>query len=163
MGAMSDAVQREVDVIERAMRERGLRWTSQRRLIARVALCNHVHFSAEQLLELCRREDRGVSRATVYRTLAMLEEAGFVEGLDLGPGGKRYEHVLGHPHHDHMVCTACGAIIEFVDQELERRQQVVAKKHGFKIESHSLRLYGVCDDHARTGQVCSPRSGASGE
>jgi Fur family ferric uptake transcriptional regulator len=146
---MSDAVEREVDVIEQAMRGRGLRWTNQRRLIARVALRNHGHFSAEELLELCRREDRGVSRATVYRTLAMLEQAGFVESLDLGPGGKRYEHVLGHEHHDHMVCTQCGAIIEFVDDALERRQEAVAKKHGFTIVSHSLRIYGVCADHGR--------------
>lgn len=131
------------------MRARGLRWTNQRKLIARVALGNHEHFSAERLLELCRRHDRGVSRATVYRTLAMLEEAGFVEGLELGQGGKLYEHVLGHPHHDHMVCTTCGAIIEFFDDELERRQEAVARKHGFKIESHSLRLYGVCADHRR--------------
>ena len=154
---MSDTVEQEVDVIERAMRERGLRWTNQRRLIARVALRNHLHFSAEELLELCRREDRGVSRATVYRTLGMLEEAGFVEGLDLGPGGKRYEHTLGHAHHDHMVCTVCGAIIEFVDEALERRQDAVARKHGFSIESHSLRLYGVCAAHARGGRAKARR------
>lgn len=155
---MSEALEREVDVIERAMRERGLRWTNQRRLIARVALRHHVHFSADELLALCRREDRAVSRATVYRTLAMLEEAGFVEGLDLGPGGKRYEHTLGHAHHDHMVCTACGAIIEFVDPALERRQDAVARKHGFAIHSHSLRLYGVCNRHSRNGAGRPPRT-----
>jgi Fur family ferric uptake transcriptional regulator len=153
---MSEAVEREVDVIEQAMRARGLRWTSQRRLIARVAQRSHVHFSAEELLAMCRREDRGVSRATVYRTLAMLEHAGFVSALDLGSGGKRYEHVLGHDHHDHMVCTACGAIVEFVDPALERRQDAVAKKLGFAMHSHSLRLYGVCEQHARTGRVCPP-------
>ena len=155
---MSDAVEREVDVIERAMRERGLRWTNQRRLIARVALRNHDHFSAEELLDLCRQEDRAVSRATVYRTLGVLETAGFVEGLDLGPGGKRYEHTLGHAHHDHMVCTVCGAIIEFVDAALERRQEAVAKKHGFTIESHSLRVYGVCSDHARAAHAGTRRA-----
>lgn len=154
---MTDPVDSEVDVVERHMRARGMRWTSQRRLISRVAFRNHSHFSAEELLEWCQREDRGVSRATVYRTLAMLEEAGFVEGLDLGSGGKRYEHVLGHAHHDHLVCTACGAIIEFVDDALERRQDAVAKRLGFEVQSHSLRMFGVCSEHARTGKVCSPR------
>jgi Fur family ferric uptake transcriptional regulator len=152
---MSDALDREVDVVEQHMRARGLRWTNQRRLIARAALRHHSHFSAEELLAWCRREQRGVSRATVYRTLAMLEDAGFVEGLELGPGGKLYEHVLGHAHHDHMVCTACGAIVEFVDQALERRQDAVAKRLGFEIRSHSLRLYGVCAEHARTGKLCA--------
>lgn len=154
---MSDALEREVDVVEKHMRSHGLRWTNQRRLIARVALRNHSHFTADELLALCQREDNGVSRATVYRTLAMLEQAGFVAALEVGTGGKLYEHVLGHEHHDHMVCTACGAIIEFVDEPLERRQNLVAKRLGFEIQSHSLRLYGVCAEHARTGKVCPPR------
>lgn len=153
---MSDPSQREVDVIERHMRARGLRWTTQRKLIARVACATHAHFSADELLAWCQREDRAVSRATVYRTLAMLESAGFVEGLELGDGGKRYEHVLGHAHHDHLLCTACGAILEFVDPQLERRQEAVARRLGFEIQSHSLRLYGVCAEHAATGKVCTP-------
>jgi Fur family ferric uptake transcriptional regulator len=134
----------ELRQIERALRRRGLRWTNQRKLVASVALRNHAHFSAEQLLELCREQDRAISRATVYRTLGMLEDAGFVEGLDTGEGGRKFEHVLGHAHHDHMICTSCGAIIEFRDDELERRQDVAARRHGFSIASHSLKLYGVC-------------------
>jgi Fur family ferric uptake transcriptional regulator len=90
-----------------------------------------------------------VSRATVYRTLSMLEDAGFVEGLDTGDGGRKFEHVLGHEHHDHMVCTSCGKIIEFCDEELEERQRVAASRHGFSISSHSLQLFGVC-------QQCRP-------
>ena len=68
----------ELTIVEREMRRRGFRWTSQRPLIARVALSNHDHFSAEELLELCRKDVKDVSRATVYRTLTMLEQAGFV-------------------------------------------------------------------------------------
>jgi len=139
-------VERELDIIAKYMRGAGYRWTSQRHLIARVALSNHSHFGAEELLEMCRQEDAGVSRATVYRTLTMMEKAGFVEGLDTGDGGRKFEHVLGHRHHDHMVCTECGAIIEFVDQELEYRQDVAAKKHGFTITSHSLKLFGLCQE-----------------
>lgn len=134
----------ELGIVEANLRQRGFRWTNQRALIVRTALASHEHFTAEQLLELCRRQDPKVSRATVYRTLAVLEEAGFVEGLDTGDGGRRFEHVLGHEHHDHMVCTACGAIAEFRDEELERRQDAAAKRIGFRIERHSLRIYGTC-------------------
>ncbi|MEE9126494.1 MAG: Fur family transcriptional regulator [Planctomycetota bacterium] len=145
-------VDEELDIIEKQMRAAGYRWTSQRRLIARVALSNHSHFSAEELLEMCRQEDEAVSRATVYRALSMMEKAGFVEGLDTGDGGRKFEHVLGHKHHDHMVCTECGLIIEFVDQELEHRQDVAAKRHSFTITSHSLKLFGLCKDCKRNQQ-----------
>jgi Fur family ferric uptake transcriptional regulator len=134
----------ELEHIERHLRSSGFRWTSQRALIVRTAMASHDHFTAEQLLLLCRRADPRVSRATVYRMLAVLEEAGFVEGLDAGDGGRRFEHVFGHDHHDHMVCTGCGAILEFHDDELEARQAAAARRQGFLIERHSLRLYGKC-------------------
>ena len=134
----------EIDVVERYMRKVGYRWTHRRSLVTRAVFTTHDHFSAEQLLESCRQIDRGISRATVYRTLTMLEEAGFVEGLDTGDGGRKFEHVLGHEHHDHMVCNSCGLIIEFFDQELERRQELAATRHGFEIRSHSLKLFGLC-------------------
>ncbi len=134
----------ELAIVERFMRERGMRWTTQRTLIAKVALDSHAHFSADELLSMCQQEDADVSRATVYRTLSMLEAAGFVEGLDTGEGKRRFEHVLGHCHHDHMVCTNCGKIIEFRDDALEKRQEIAAKAEGFQIESHSLKLFGRC-------------------
>ena len=141
-----DQIDEELLIVERDTRKRGFRWTMQRRLIARMALSSHSHYTAEELLEMCHREDRGVSRATVYRTLSMMEEAGFVEGLDTGDGGRRFEHTLGHEHHDHMVCTSCAAIIEFHDAQLEDRQDVAAAKHGFLIQTHSLKLFGLCAD-----------------
>lgn len=139
-------VDKEVAIVEQKMRELGYRWTTQRKLISRVALENHFHFSADELLDLCRAADRGVSRATVYRTLSMLEEAGFVEGLDTGDGGRKFEHTINHEHHDHMVCTGCGEIIEFHDEQLEQRQEAAAAAHGFKITNHSLKLFGECKD-----------------
>jgi Fur family ferric uptake transcriptional regulator len=138
----------ELAIVRRSLHEHGYRWTQQRRLIAQVALGNHSHFSADELLTLCRTRERGVSRATVYRTLAMLERAGIVEGLDLPDGGRRFEHVLGHEHHDHMVCTGCGRILEFRDDELEARQDIAARRAGFLVESHSLKLFGKCRDCA---------------
>ena len=90
----------EASVVEDALRKSGFRWTNQRALIVQEALATHVHFTADELLDLCREKDPKVSRATVYRTLTVLEDAGFVEGLDTGDGGRRFEHVLGHDHHD---------------------------------------------------------------
>ncbi len=134
----------EVEFVERHMRKKGFRWTAQRRLVTRAVFTSHEHFSADELLEMCRKMDRDVSRATVYRTLSMLERASFVEGLETGDGGRRFEHVLGHQHHDHMLCSSCGLIIEFYDEELERRQDLAAKRHGFEIQRHSLKLFGTC-------------------
>jgi Fur family transcriptional regulator, ferric uptake regulator len=137
-------LEQEHGIVEASLRQRGFRWTLQRSLIVRMA-----HYTAEELLARCRERDPRVSRATVYRTLAVLEEAGFVEGLEAGEGGRKFEHVLNHEHHDHMVCTRCGAIFEFRDDELERRQDAAARRIGFRIERHSLRIYGSCRDCQR--------------
>jgi Fur family ferric uptake transcriptional regulator len=134
----------ELQRVEHRLRRGGFRWTSQRALIVRTALAAHDHFTAEELLGRCRAVDRRVSRATVYRTLAVLEQAHVVAGLDAGDGGRRFERVLGHEHHDHMVCLGCGAIFEFRDAELEQRQTAAAARIGFRIERHSLRVYGFC-------------------
>jgi Fur family transcriptional regulator, ferric uptake regulator len=140
----SQKSEKEAVIVEQTLRQSGFRWTNQRALIVREALASHDHFTAEELLDLCRKTDPKVSRATVYRTLSVLEAAGFVEGLETGDGGRRFEHVIGHEHHDHMVCMVCEKILEFRDDELERRQELAAKRVGFKIQRHSLRLYGTC-------------------
>jgi len=142
----------DLRTVEEHFRAHGSRWTSQRELIVRTVFMDHDHFTADELLDRCRRSNPRVSRATVYRTLTVLEDAGFVEGLDTGDGGRRFEHVLGHAHHDHMVCTSCGAILEFRDEELEVRQLVAARRLGFKVKSHSLRLYGCCRTCLRQGK-----------
>lgn len=136
--------EQEQRIVEEHLRQKGFRWTSQRALIVRMALSTHDHFTAEELLERCRDLDAKISRATVYRTLGVLESSNFVEGLDTGDGGRRFEHVIGHEHHDHMVCSACRRIFEFHDDEIERRQEAAARRIGFRIERHSLRIYGVC-------------------
>ena len=130
---------------EEHLKKAGLKLTPQRGRIFDRAFDTHDHFSAEQLYEWLKAEDgEGASRATVYRTLGMLTEGGFLESLDAGKGELLYEHVLGHSHHDHMVCTSCGRIEEFHEPRIEELQEATAERLGFRLTSHSMRLFGVC-------------------
>lgn len=130
---------------EQHLKKSGLKLTPQRNRIFERAFSTHDHFSAEQLYEWLKAEDGGgASRATVYRTLSMLTDAGFLESLDAGQGELLYEHVLGHSHHDHLVCTECGRIEEFRESRIEELQEEMAEKFGFRLTSHSMRLFGLC-------------------
>lgn len=130
---------------ERFLRTRALKLTAQRRRIFERAFSTHEHFSAETLYSWMRSESGSrVSRATVYRTLSLLVEGGFLESLDAGHGELLYEHVLGHRHHDHLVCIDCGRIEEFSDERIEAFQREAALRKGFNLLYHNLRLFGTC-------------------
>lgn len=141
------AIQRS---FEDFLKKRRLRLTSQRREIFRRVFDTHQHFTAEMLYGWLREDSGKASRATVYRTLGLLVEGGFLESLDVGQGELRYEHVLGHQHHDHMVCLDCGKIEEFVDERIEALQKEACARKGFQMASHNLRLFGYCRSCART-------------
>lgn len=146
---------------EEFLRENQLKLTPQRQRIFEKAFETHDHFSAERLYEWLRDEDDGprVSRATVYRTLDMLEKGGFIESLDVGRGELVYEHVLGHKHHDHMVCVECGRIEEFHDERIEELQVEAARKKGFEVQSHVHRLMGRCRTCQAEGRGEAPERG----
>lgn len=148
---------------ERFLREQGQRFTSQRQRIFDRAFDTHEHFSAETLYAwLADEEGARVSRATVYRTLALLVEGGFLDSLDTGRGELMYEHIVGHEHHDHMVCVSCGRIDEFRDPEIERLQEQNARKKGFVMVEHDLRLFGYCKTCVKNG-LCPLVPGGQGE
>ena len=127
------------------LREEGLRLTPQRERLIQQVFTTHDHFSAETLYMWLRDEGgSSVSRATVYRTLELLERGGFVESMDVGTGERVYEHILGHRHHDHLICVDCGRIEEFHDERIERLQDEVARKFSFILTSHVLKLSGRC-------------------
>lgn len=139
---------------ERFLRTRGLKLTPQRSRIFERAFSTHEHFSAETLYDWLRKEDGPkVSRATVYRTLGLLLEGGFIQSLDVGRGELVYEHVTGHEHHDHMVCLACGKIEEFHDERIEALQAEACAKKGFVVVSHAHRLVGYCRGCARKARL----------
>ncbi len=132
---------------EEYLKRQNLKMTPQRRRIFEKAFEVHEHFSVERMYEWLKAETGpAVSRATVYRTLEVLEKGGFIEAVETGRGEVVYEHVLGHEHHDHMVCRVCGRIEEFQDEEIETLQRKNAEKIGFVMTGHLLRLSGICCD-----------------
>jgi Fur family ferric uptake transcriptional regulator len=124
--------------------QRGLRLTNQRRLIASVFFREDGHHSVEELCSLTRKDDPRVGYATVYRTMKLLKEAGLATGMSLGDGFARYEAPTRKGHHDHLICRACGKIVEFENDRIESLQEEVARRHGFKVTDHKMELYGVC-------------------
>ncbi len=101
------------------------------------------HMSAEDVYRLLIAEDLDIGLATVYRVLTQFEQAGLLVRHHFESGKAVFELNHGH-HHDHLVCLKCGHVEEFFDPEIEQRQDAVAAAHGFKVESHSMYLYGLC-------------------
>ncbi len=135
---------------EQYLRTKKLKLTGQRDLIFEQAFSTHQHFTADALHSWLKEGGgAAVSRATVYRTLRLLEDGGFIESLDTGRGELVYEHVLGHTHHDHLVCIDCGKIEEFRNEQIERLQEEAADSRGFTLVHHTLRLEGYCRSCSR--------------
>ncbi|MDX2008978.1 MAG: transcriptional repressor [Myxococcaceae bacterium] len=126
------------------MSEKGLKSTRQRNLILDTFFQLDGHFSVEQLWGKVRELDPRVSVATVYRTMKLLAESGLAHAQNFGDGQTRYEPAIGREHHDHLICTRCGTIVEFENDRIEAMQEAVARKHGFRVTSHKMELYGLC-------------------
>ena len=121
-----------------------LRMTREREVVLDEIFASREHFDVEDLFARLGREDRHVSRATIYRTLDLLVESGLVNRARFATDTFQYEPRFGTSHHDHMVCTLCGRVIEFVSEEIERLQRKECLKHGFKIKSHRHVILGHC-------------------
>ncbi|HSN91089.1 MAG TPA: transcriptional repressor [Anaeromyxobacteraceae bacterium] len=126
------------------MESQGLKRSRQREVVAETFFTMSGHVSVEELVLRARRRDPRVSLATVYRTVKLLVESGAASARQFGDGQTRYEAAAGREHHDHLICTGCGQIQEFADEQIEALQTLVARRHGFEVESHKLELYGKC-------------------
>ena len=136
---------------------KGLRKTAQRQAIVEAASSTKAHFSAEELLEMARRIDRSVSRATVYRTLPLLVESGLLRELDLGGETKIYDpNFLDHPTHNHLVCVDCKRIIEFEDANMELLENCITRRLGFSPTNKRVTIEAHCDELKMRG-TCSKR------
>jgi Fur family ferric uptake transcriptional regulator len=127
----------------------GLKFTRQRELIADVFFKAGGHLKVEDLLDRVREFDPQVSLATVYRTMKLLTECGLAEPHRFQDGHTRYEPSEGEEeHHDHLICTECGRIVEFFNSDIERLQEQIANSFGFEVAHHRMELYGKCKDPA---------------
>jgi Fur family ferric uptake transcriptional regulator len=132
-----------------ASRPRAQRYTDQQRDMVRYIFSEHHHFDAEQLIDAMKKAGFGVSRATVYRTLAKLVDAGLLRRLEVGPR-MYYEHDYGYPQHEHMHCEQCGKMIEFQCPALEAAIRDVSRQHQFTSSGHTFIIRGVCAECSRS-------------
>src|SRR5215468_4307841 len=146
---------REKEVFREHILKAGLRRTAQRDLILEVFLRTEEHLTSEDLYWLVQKEDPTVGHTTVYRTLKLLTEAGLAREVRFGDGRAYYEHNYKHQHHDHMICSECGKVIEFFSAELEAIQDAMAARHKFEITEHLLRMIGICADCRRANRETS--------
>jgi Fur family transcriptional regulator, ferric uptake regulator len=143
---------REITRFQDFLQQQGLKLTAERTALVREIFSIHYHFEADELLFKMKEKNVKISRATVYRTLELLVKSGMVRRVHLGEDHYHYEHVTGNSHHDHLICTTCGGVIEFHDEELERLQLAICAKKKFTPTFHNLQILGVCDACRRTGQ-----------
>ena len=133
-----------MDRLEKVCVEKGLRMTEQRRVITRVMSEAVDHPDVEEIHRRAVAIDPRISIATVYRTMRLLEDYEVVQRHDFqdGQNRARYEEA-GAEHHDHLIDVRSGEVIEFVNEEIERLQERIAREHGFRLVDHRLELYGV--------------------
>ena len=149
MNQTSQPMTEEQEVFLKHIQKKGLKRTSQRDLILDTFLRTEAHLSSEDLYRLVKEGDPSIGQTTVYRTLKLLTEAGLAREVRFGDGITHYEHNYKHQHHDHMICSECGRIIEFYSEELEELQEKLAAKHHFKITQHLHRIMGFCSECRR--------------
>ena len=130
------------DTILQRCEQKRLRMTSQRKIIAQVLEDTADHPDVEELYTRASKIDPTISIATVYRTVKLFDEAGILDKLEFGDGRARYEDAE-RDHHDHLIDINSGSVIEFVDSDIEKLQEKIANKLGYKLMGHKLELYGV--------------------
>jgi Fur family transcriptional regulator, ferric uptake regulator len=129
----------------------GLNHSRTRDAVVDTFLATPGHVSAEELTAIVRERAPGVGQTTVYRALKLLVDCGVAATRQFGGEQTRYERVVEGTHHDHLICLACGAILEFEDEGIEALQEAVARRHGFEVAYHRLELYGRCRKCVTTG------------
>lgn len=133
------------------LRARGLRMTTERQALVEAALARERHFTLEELVDDAVSRSTAASRATVYRALPILVEAGIVQPVLVTGEPRRFELAVGRRHHDHLRCRRCGRVVEFHSQEIEDLQTRIAARHGFRLTSHLHELVGDCAACRRHG------------
>jgi Fur family ferric uptake transcriptional regulator len=141
---VSSAIAEERAQFGEFLKRKGLKTTRERAALFDEIFSTHRHFDAEDLVLRMRERGKKISRATVYRTLELLHECGLVGRVRLNEEKYRYERLRKGEHHDHLVCTGCGKVIEFVEPRIEELQEAVCSRYDFVASSHSHQIWGLC-------------------
>lgn len=128
------------------LKKKQARVTQARKIVLTQVFARHDHFCADDLAAKLASGPNHVSRGTVYRTLALMEEAGLVRVIRDTDVHAHYEHTFNHPHHEHMVCDKCGAFIEFNDDRIMELIDQACEEKGFKERTHRIVVFGTCSD-----------------
>jgi Fur family ferric uptake transcriptional regulator len=145
-----------------SLRPAGGKHSTKRDRILQIFLRQEGHLSADDLVEAVRREAPGIGRATVYRTLQWMVEAGVARKVDFGEGRSRFEPSYRHPRHYHLICTNCHRSSEFLSSDVESLIEEIASARSFAPSQQVVQIYGTCDD-CRTGRSTPPIDGATTE
>lgn len=130
---------------EKFLKKMGYRLTKQRLIVLDAIINAGAHVNTEEIADKAKQLDKTIGIATVYRTLQLMREAGFVEGSNNNKEAQKYEvKSIDGTHHDHLICQKCGTVIEFYSAEIEKLQEKIAKELGFVLYSHKMELIGEC-------------------
>ena len=141
------------DRLDDFIRSKGLRRTGQRDVIIQTVFSKDEHFTAEELFERVRHNSADISRATVYRTLGLMVDAGLLREIDLGDAPTTYDpNFLEKPTHNHLVCIDCGRVVEFEDSHIELLNDCVTRRLGFKPVRQSLKIEATCEQLRLNGR-----------
>ena len=136
-----------IDELKQVLKNKGMKYTEQRAIILQILLSIDEHLNAEEVHDIVKKDypDQNIGIATVYRTLNFLEEVKLISSISFGKDGKKYEGIKDN-HHDHLICTQCGKIVEFFDDEIEQRQEKIAKQNNFIMTDHTMQIFGLCQE-----------------
>src|SRR5512145_563761 len=143
-----------------SLRPAGSKRSSKRDLIVNVFLRQQGHLTADDLFDLIRKEDQRISRATVYRTLQWMVDAGIARKVDFGEGKFRFEHSYRHPRHFHLICKTCNRSFEFLSSDIEALLEEVAAARNFTARQSILQIHGTCEA-CRTGRTPAVEGGTT--
>ena len=128
------------------LRPAGGRRSGKRDVIVQIFLRQEGHLAADELVELIRKEDARISRATIYRTLQWMVDAGIARKVDFGEGRFRFEHSYRHPRHFHLICKTCSQSFEFLSSDIEALIEEIAEARRFAPRQSVLQIYGTCEN-----------------
>jgi len=132
------------DVLRKYLRDNGMIYSQQREQILDIFLATEKHPTIDDLYKLVREKNPKIGLATVYRALKVICNAGLAQETDFGDGQRRFEHKYRHQHHDHLICSKCGRVIEVTSPKIEAMQKSLAKSYNFTPTSHTMQIFGIC-------------------